>query len=133
MVELRTRYSAHPELRLPADDHRDRGNRTPRRRISRFSAAQLRCPVLSAIVSQLLRSERALPKAMWMALAASMSGVAPFWVGLNAQPTIGPELSFATEPLRVGISASKRAARIGPMQGNLGQQFRGFMFPALRQ
>ena len=51
---------------------------------------------------------------------------------LNAQSTIGPELSLATKPVR---SLHQREQAGGPNRtdaGNLAQQFRGFMFPALR-
>src|SRR5580693_9681274 len=54
-------------------------------------------------------------------------------VGLNAQPTIGPQLPFAAEPVR-GLhqrNQSRRANRTDT--GNLAQQFRRLMFPALCQ
>ena len=52
---------------------------------------------------------------------------------LNAQPTIGPELPLAAEPVR---RLHQRDQAGGPNRtdaGNLAQQFRGFVFPALRQ
>src|ERR1039458_2621691 len=54
-------------------------------------------------------------------------------VGLNAQATIGPQLPLAAEPVR-GLHQRDQAG--GPNRtdaGNLAQQFRGFMFPALGQ
>jgi hypothetical protein len=36
---------------------------------------------------------------------------------LNTQAAVGPELSLATKPVRGCVNASKRTARIGPMQG----------------
>ena len=52
--------------------------------------------------------------------------------GLNAQSTIGPELPFAAEAMR---RLHQRQQTGGPNRtdaGNLAQQFRGFVFPALR-
>ena len=54
-------------------------------------------------------------------------------VRLNAQATIGPELPLAAEAVR-RLHQCKQAG--GPNRTdarNLAQQFRGFMFPALRQ
>jgi hypothetical protein len=42
------------------------------------SSRSIAMPCPASHCSQLLRSERAIPKAMWMAPAASVSGVAPF-------------------------------------------------------
>ena len=54
-------------------------------------------------------------------------------VGLNAQPTIGPELPLAAEPVR-GLHQRDQAGGSNRTDaGNLTQQFRSFMFPALRQ
>src|SRR5882724_2768908 len=52
---------------------------------------------------------------------------------LNAQATVSPELPFATEAMR-SLHQCEQAG--GPNRSdarNLAQQFRGFMFPALRQ
>src|SRR5262249_14204721 len=54
-------------------------------------------------------------------------------VGLNAQATVGPQLSLAAEPVW-GLHQPDQAR--GPNRtdaGNLTQQFRGLMLPALRQ
>jgi len=51
----------------------------------------------------------------------------------NTQASVGPQLSFAAEPVW-GLHQCQQAG--GPNRsnaGNLAQQFRGFMFPALRQ
>src|ERR1700732_1361090 len=54
-------------------------------------------------------------------------------VGLNAQPTVGPELPLATKPVR-GLHQPDQARRSNRTDaGNLPKQFRGFMFSALRQ
>ncbi len=54
-------------------------------------------------------------------------------VSLNAQPTVGPELPLAAKPVR-GLHQPDQARRSNRTDaGNLAQQFRGFMFPALRQ
>jgi hypothetical protein len=50
----------------------------------------------------------------------------------NAQATVGPQLALAPEPVR-GLHQRQQAG--GPNwtdARNLPQQFRGFMFPALR-
>ena len=52
-------------------------------------------------------------------------------VGLNAQATIGPQLPLAAEPVR-GLHQRNQSRRPNRTDaGNLTQQFRGFMFPAL--
>ena len=52
---------------------------------------------------------------------------------LDAQPTVGPQLSLAPEPVR-GLHQRQQAGCPNRTDaGNLSQQFRGFMFPALRQ
>jgi len=52
-------------------------------------------------------------------------------VGLNAQPTIGPQLPFAAEPVR-GLHPRDQAGGSNRADaGNLAQQFRSLMFPAL--
>ena len=54
-------------------------------------------------------------------------------VGLNAQPTVGPELPLAAEPVR-GLHQRDQAGGSNRTDaGNLAQQFRGLMFPALGQ
>src|SRR5712691_595067 len=54
-------------------------------------------------------------------------------VGLNAQPTVGPELPLAAEPVR-GLHERDQSRRSNRTDaGYLAQQFRGFMFPALGQ
>src|ERR1700720_554261 len=54
-------------------------------------------------------------------------------VGLNAQPTVGPELPLAAKPVR-GLHQPDQARRSNWTDaGNLAKQFRGFMFSALRQ
>src|SRR6266478_2576822 len=54
-------------------------------------------------------------------------------VGLNAQPTVGPELPLAAEPVR-GLHQRDQAGGANRTDaGNLAQQFRGLMFPALGQ
>jgi hypothetical protein len=47
---------------------------------------------------------------------------------LHPQATIGPQLPFAAEPVRRLISAIKRAARIGPMQGIWRSSFAALCF-----
>jgi len=54
-------------------------------------------------------------------------------VGLNAQPTIGPQLPLAAEPVR-GLHQRNQSRRSNRTDtGNLAQQFRSLMFPALGQ
>ena len=54
-------------------------------------------------------------------------------VGLNAQPTVGPELPLAAEPVR-GLHQPDQAGGANRTNaGNLAQQFRGLMFPTLGQ
>src|SRR6202041_3564227 len=54
-------------------------------------------------------------------------------VGLNAQPTVGPELPLAAKPVR-GLHQPDQARRSNRTNvRNLAQQFRGLMFPALGQ
>src|ERR1039457_3162203 len=54
-------------------------------------------------------------------------------VGLNAQATIGPQLPLAAEPVR-GLHQRDQAGGSNRTDaGNLAQQFRGLMFPALGQ
>src|SRR6266700_6541718 len=54
-------------------------------------------------------------------------------VGLNAQATVGPELPLAAEPVR-GLHQRDQAGGSNRTDaGNLAQQFRGFVFPALGQ
>ena len=54
-------------------------------------------------------------------------------VGRNAQPAVGPELPLAAEPVR-GLHQPDQARRSNRTDaGNLTQQFRSFMFSALRQ
>ena len=54
-------------------------------------------------------------------------------VGLNAQPTVGPELSLAAKPVRGLHQPDQTGGSNRTDAGNLAQQFRGFMFSALRQ
>src|SRR5260370_8388530 len=55
------------------------------------------------------------------------------FVGLNAQPTVGPELPLAAEPVR-GLHQRDQSRRSNRTDGgNLAQQFRCLMFPALGQ
>jgi hypothetical protein len=52
-------------------------------------------------------------------------------VGRNAQPAVGPELPLATEPVR-GLHQCNQAGGANRADaGDLAQQFRSFMFPAL--
>src|SRR5947209_18284630 len=52
-------------------------------------------------------------------------------VGLDAQPTISPELPFATEPMR-GLHQCHQASGSNRTDaGDLAQQFHCLMFPAL--
>jgi len=52
-------------------------------------------------------------------------------VGLNAQPAVGPELPLAAEPVR-GLHQRNQSRRPNRTDaGNLTQQFRRLMFPAL--
>src|SRR5260370_16519784 len=54
-------------------------------------------------------------------------------VGLNAQPTVGPELPLAAEPAR-GLHQPDQAGGSNRTDvGNLAQQFRSLLFPALGQ
>src|SRR6266581_8879530 len=54
-------------------------------------------------------------------------------VRLHAQPTIGPQLPLAAEPVR-GLHQRNQSRRPNRTDaGNLAQQFRGLMFPALCQ
>src|SRR5260370_37898506 len=54
-------------------------------------------------------------------------------VGLNAQATVGPELPLAAEPVR-GLHQRDQAGGSNRTDaGNLAQQFRRFVFPALGQ
>jgi len=53
--------------------------------------------------------------------------------GLNAQPTVGPELSLAPEPVRSLHQREQAGGSNRTDAGNLAQQFRSFVFPALRQ
>ena len=53
--------------------------------------------------------------------------------GLDAQPTIGPELPLATEAMRGLHQRNQTGGSNRTDAGNLAQQFRRFMFPALRQ
>ena len=54
-------------------------------------------------------------------------------VGLNAQPTVGPELPLAAKPVR-GLHQRDQAGGSNRTDaGDLAQQFRRLMFPALRQ
>src|ERR1022692_4113217 len=54
-------------------------------------------------------------------------------VRLNAQATIGPQLPLAAEPVR-GLHQRDQAGGSNRTDaGNLAQQFRGLMFPALGQ
>ena len=52
---------------------------------------------------------------------------------LNAQPTVGPELPLATEAVRCLHQGEQAGGPNRTDAGYLPQQFRGFMFPALRQ
>src|SRR5438552_17578256 len=54
-------------------------------------------------------------------------------VGLNAQPTVGPELPLAAEPVRGLHQCDQAGGSNRTDAGYLPQQFRGFMFPALGQ
>src|SRR5438552_17858028 len=54
-------------------------------------------------------------------------------VGLNAQPTVGPELPLAAEPVRGLHQCDQAGGSNRTDAGYLAQQFRGFMFPALGQ
>src|SRR6266571_7209476 len=54
-------------------------------------------------------------------------------VGLNAQATVGPELPLAAEPVWGLHQCDQAGGSNRTDAGNLAQQFRGFMFPALRQ
>ena len=52
---------------------------------------------------------------------------------LNAQATVSPQLPFATEAMR-SLHQCEQAGRPNRSDaGNLAQQFRGLMFPALCQ
>ena len=52
-------------------------------------------------------------------------------VGLNAQPAVGPELPLAAEPVR-GLHQRDQAGGANRTDaGDLAQQFRRLMFPAL--
>jgi hypothetical protein len=53
--------------------------------------------------------------------------------GFNAQTTIGPELPFAPEAVWSLHQGNQTGGSNRTDAGNLAQQFRGFMFPALRQ
>jgi hypothetical protein len=52
---------------------------------------------------------------------------------LNPQPTVSPELSFATEPVRGLHECQQGGAPNRTDARNLAQQFRGSMFPAFCQ
>src|ERR1700674_1488146 len=54
-------------------------------------------------------------------------------VGLNAQPAVGPELPLAAEPVRGLHQPDQSGGANRTDAGNLAQQFRGLMFPALGQ
>src|ERR1022692_4348333 len=54
-------------------------------------------------------------------------------VGLNAQATIGPQLPLAAEPVRSLHQCDQSGCSNRTDAGNLTQQFRGLMFPALGQ
>src|ERR1700758_2049815 len=51
----------------------------------------------------------------------------------NAQSTVGPQLSLATEPVRGLHQRNQAGCPNRTDAGNLTQQFRSFMFSALRQ
>src|SRR5207245_7746543 len=54
-------------------------------------------------------------------------------VGLNAEATVGPELPLAAEPVRGLHQCDQAGGSNRTDAGNLAQQFRGLMFPALGQ
>ena len=54
-------------------------------------------------------------------------------VRLNAQATIGPQLPLAAKPVRSLHQRNQSRGSNRTDAGNLAQQFRGLMFPALRQ
>src|ERR1700737_1976060 len=75
-------------------------------------------------------------KLLWLLGALPLSAdisVLRAVVRLNAQATVGPELSLAAEPVR-GLHQRDQAGGSNRTDaGNLAQQFRGFMFPTLGQ
>ena len=52
-------------------------------------------------------------------------------VGLNPQATVGPQLPLAAEAVRSLYQRDQAGGSNRTDAGNLAQQFRGFMFPAL--
>ena len=54
-------------------------------------------------------------------------------VRLNAQPTVGPQLSLAAESMRSLHQRQQTSGANRTDAGYLAQQFRRLMFPALRQ
>src|ERR1700737_2098236 len=75
-------------------------------------------------------------KLLWLLGALPLSAdisVLRAVVRLNAQATVGPELSLAAEPVR-GLHQRDQAGGSNRTDaGNLAQQFRGLVFPALGQ
>jgi len=51
---------------------------------------------------------------------------------LDPQPAVGPQLSFGAEPVRSLHQRQQARGANRTDAGNLPQQFRGLMFPALR-
>jgi len=54
-------------------------------------------------------------------------------MGLNPQTAVGPQLPLAAEPVRGLHQRDQAGGSSRADAGNLAQQFRGFMFPALGQ
>src|SRR5882757_6511602 len=71
--------------------------------------------------ANLLRFFRTLQLSVHVAILRTVAG-------LNAQPTIGPELPFAAEAMRRLHQCDQAGGPNRTDAGNLAQQFRGFMF-----
>ena len=82
--------------------------------------------VIPIETANLLRFFRTLQLPLHVAILRTVAG-------LNAQATVSPELSLAPEPVWRLHQRDQAGGSNRTDAGNLAQQFRGFMFPALCQ